>query len=363
MTGYDRFMTALRREQPDRVPLWELLVNRPVIEKLYGPEVSYLDFAAKEDLDGVCVAEDYRRTPLDDTHFRDEWGIIWGQGKADAPYPVEPPLKTEADLDRLVPPDPDADHRLKTLEEAVRRFKGDKAIVFLGHDAFEFACNLRGMDNLLMDYAVNPDLAHRVSRVVVDYKKRVIERALDLGADVALTGDDYAYRHGPMMSPLHFREFILPYLREIVDMAHAKGFPFIKHTDGNVWSIMDMMVYEAGIDGIDPLEPIAGMDIGQVKQKYGHRVCLCGNLDCTVILTRGTKEQVIEAVKETIAKAAVGGGHIMASSNSIHPAVDPELYRTMIWATREFGTYPLDERMVAEYREKNYVGAILGEAG
>lgn len=363
MTGYQRFMTALRRQQPDRVPIWELLVNRPVIEKMYGPDCSYLDFAEKENLDGVCVAENIRQTPVDDNHFYDEWGILWGYGKADAPYPAQHPIRSEADLDRLVPPDPEADHRLTTLEEAVRRFKGEKAIVFLGHDAYEFSANLRGMDNLLMDYALNPDLAHRLARVVVDYKKRVIERALEVGADVALTGDDYAYRHAPMMSPAHFREFILPYLKEIVDLAHAKGFPYIKHTDGNIWSILDMMVEEAGIDGIDPIEPIAGMDIGRMKQQYGDRVCLCGNVDCTVVLTRGPKELVIEAVKETIAKASVGGGHIMASSNSIHPAVDPELYKTMLWATREFGTYPLDEQMVAEYRERNYVTEILGEEG
>ncbi len=363
MNGYERFMTALRREQPDRVPIWELLVNRPVIDKMYGPEVSYLDFAEKEDLDGVCVFEDLRQTPVDDNHFHDEWGILWGYGKADVPYPAQHPIHSEADLDKLVPPDPDADHRLVTLEEAVRRFKGERAIVFLGHDVYEFSANLRGMDNLLMDYALNPDLAHRVAQVTLDYKLRVLERALELGADVALTGDDYAYRHAPMMSPTHFREFILPYLKQIVDMAHAQGFPYIKHTDGNIWSLLDMMVDEAGIDGIDPLEPIATMDIGQAKQQYGHRVCLCGNVDCSVVLTRGSKELVIEAVKETIAKASPGGGHIMASSNSIHPAVDPELYKTMMWATREFGVYPLDEKMVEEYREKNYVAAILGEEG
>jgi len=64
---------------------------------------------------------------------------------------------------------------------------------------------------------------------------------------------------------------------------------------------------------------------------------------------------VVEAVKETIAKASVGGGHILASSNSIHPAVDPQNYRTMVGAARAFGTYPLDEEMVRDYRNRNYI--------
>ena len=83
--------------------------------------------------------------------------------------------------------------------------------------------------------------------------------------------------------------------------------------------------------------------------------CLAGNMDATVILPRGSREQVIEAVKETIAKASPGGGHIMASSNSIHPGVKPENYRIMVEATREYGQYPIDEVLIREYKNKNYI--------
>jgi len=60
-------------------------------------------------------------------------------------------------------------------------------------------------------------------------------------------------------------------------------------------------------------------------------------------------------VKETIAKASVGGGHILSSSNSIHPAVKAENYRAMVAAAREYGKYPLDSRMVETHRSKNYI--------
>ncbi len=363
MNSHERFMTALRREQPDRVPVWELIVNQPVIEQMYG-DISYLDLCEREDLDGVTVREsDWPPTMLDDQTWVDEWGITWRREKIDVPYPIGHPIQSEADLDRLVPPDPDADFRWPVVEDAVRRFMGERAIVFLGHDAFEYSAMLRGMDNLLMDYAVNPELAHRLARMVTDFKVGTMKRALEIGCDVALTGDDYAFRHAPLMSPAHFREFVLPYLTEVVEVAHAHGAPFIKHTDGNIWAILDMMVDEAGIDAIDPLEPLAAMDIGKVKAQYGDRVALCGNVDCSVLLTRGTPEEVVEAVQETLAKAAVGGGHILASSNSIHPAVKPELYRAMLEAAREFGVYPLDEGMVEEYRQKNYVERYLGEQG
>ncbi len=359
MTGRQRFMAALRREQPDRVPIWELIVNDPVVHALYGPDATYDDLVDAE-LDGITVVENQRMEDIDETHKRDEWGIVWGYGEDGIPYPAGHPLASWDDLASWRPPDPDADHRLERLQEVIERFGGRKAIVFLGHDSFEFTHYLRGMERLLMDYVMEPAKVHELSRMVIDYKARVMDRALEMGADVALTGDDYCHRQAPIMSPAHFEEFIAPYLAEIVEVAHARGVPFIKHTDGNIWPIFDAMI-ETGIDAIDPLEPIAGMDIGEVKEAYGDCIALCGNVDCGELLSRGTPGQVVEAVKETIAKGSPGGGHILASSNSIHPAVKPENYRAMVDAGREFGVYPLDEAMVAEYREKNYMREISGE--
>lgn len=358
MNSLERVMTALRCEQPDRVPVWELIVNQPVIDALYG-DITYHDFVERE-LDGVTLVEDQIKEPVGEDLERDEWGIVWEVPEFGIPYAVGHPLETWDDLAGYRAPDPEADHRLETLEVLVERFKGEKAIVFLGHDVYEFCAYLRGMDTLLMDYMLYPDKVKQLCRLIIDYKKRVMERALEMGADIGLTGDDYSHRQAPMMSPTHFEEFIQPYLAEIIEVTHQAGAPFVKHTDGNIWPIMDMMI-DAGIDAIDPLEPIAGMDIGEVKQTYGDSLAVCGNVDCGELLSRGTPEQVVEAVKETIAKASPGGGHILASSNSIHPAVRPENYRAMLDAAAEFGEYPLDEDMVAEYREKNYIAEIAGE--
>ena len=77
MTGYERMMTALRREEPDMVPVWELIVNGPVIKALFG-DISYMDFVEKMDLDGVTIFEDGRIVrQFDDRTYQDEWGIVW----------------------------------------------------------------------------------------------------------------------------------------------------------------------------------------------------------------------------------------------------------------------------------------------
>ena len=264
MTGQERFLTALSHQQPDTVPVWELIVNEPVIRALHGPGVSYHDFCDLEDLDGVTLFENQRYEPVEAGVVRDEWGIVWRTDPhTGIPYRVDGPIHSPADLDRYRAPDPDAPHRLADVEAAVARFKGRRALVFLGHEAFEFSHYLVGMDNLLVAFAAEPETVHRLARIVTDYKKRIFERAAALGVDVLLTGDDYANRKAPLMSPTHFRQFCLPYLKEMIDTAHRCGKPFIKHTDGNLWPILDDLV-DAGIDALDPIEPIAGMDIGEV---------------------------------------------------------------------------------------------------
>jgi uroporphyrinogen decarboxylase len=383
MNGYERIMTALKGEQPDRVPTFELLINAPVIEALH-PDLtvakekntgtsdmtggsqegfqSLATFIEREDIDAILLFEEFRpKKWFGSEHYVDEWNIVWKAASPGLhPYVVEHPIKNERDLDAYTPPDPDADYRMNTLRQAVRRFKGEKAIVFLSNESFFFSFFLRGMNNLLMDYILNPAFAKRLARMVIDNKKRIFERAIEAGADVLMTGDDYAYKNAPIMSPDCFKEFILPYLQENVDIARKNNIPIIKHTDGNIWSILDMIV-DTGIDALNPIEPQAHMDIARVKEMYGDSIALMGNIDCGELLCRGRPEEVVEAVKETIAKASPGGGHILASSNSIHPAVNPLNYRTMLEACKRYGQYPLDEKMVESYKIKDYYAQYRGE--
>jgi uroporphyrinogen decarboxylase len=170
----------------------------------------------------------------------------------------------------------------------------------------------------------------------------VARKAVRAGADVIILGDDYAGNQGPFVSPAVFKEFMQPRLERMVDAIHKEGAKVIKHSDGNLWPILDMIV-DAGIDGIHPIEPIAGMDIGEVKRQYGDRVCVLGNIDCSYLLSEGTTEEVEAAVKECIRKASYGGGHIIGSSNSIHSSVKPENYLAMIQAVKKYGKYPLQE--------------------
>ena len=116
---------------------------------------------------------------------------------------------------------------------------------------------------------------------------------------------------------------------------------FLKHTDGNIWPILPQLI-DADIDALCPLEPKAGMDIGEVKEKYGDQIALVGNIDVADLLPNGSREEVDASVKECISKASPGGGHILSSSNTIHYDVNPDNYLEMINALRKYGNYPIE---------------------
>ncbi len=143
------------------------------------------------------------------------------------------------------------------------------------------------------------------------------------------------------MSPQHFQELFLPGIRALVGRVKESGAYFIKHTDGDIMSLIDMFI-ETGIDCIDPIDPLAGMNIVEVKARYGSKVALKGNIDCAQTLCFRSREEVVQEVRECISKVSPGGGHIISSSNSIHSGVRPENYEAMLEAIREYGTYPIE---------------------
>jgi len=338
-------LQAINRQEPDRIPTFEIDIDERVIEAI-KPGLSYEDFCEYMDLDAVCYHEmrtdQYEVIDKAKGIVRDQWGAIKQYSAVSLSIPVtrEPAIKSKKDLDTYVSPDPAFPARFKKLEEAVKRFKGKKAIIATVRPFATIRDSLRGQDDLFKDMIRDPDMVDRLNKIASDYYMRYVKNLIDVGVDIIFETADWAFTHGPMVSPKSTERFITPGLKEIVEYCHSRGVPCLKHTDGNLWAIFDLIV-ETGVNGVHPIDPLAGMDLGEAKAKYGDKVCLMGNVDCGNLLSWGTKEEVREAVKDCIRKAGKGGGYICMSSNSIHGAVNPENYVEMVRAIRECGKYPL----------------------
>jgi uroporphyrinogen decarboxylase len=341
MNSMERVHAALRLQQPDRVPVVEFLIDPKVAAVAVPGCRDMADCMDRLDMDAVACGAQFRRTRESaDGSYRDEWGVTYKPNPEAVAHPVQGAIQTLADARAYTPPDPHAAHRLGQLAEHVRRYKGRRAICFHHRAAFMWSAYLLDIERILISFLAEPDLVELVMDKVLQCNMEIVRHAIRAGAEVIVLGDDYASNLGPLMSPAVFEHFILPRLTKMIDMIHEEGAFCIKHSDGNLYSLLEMIV-SAGPDGINPIEPAAGMELKEVKRRVGDRVCLSGNIDCGHLLPHGTVDQVREAVRRAIADAAPGGGYLLSSSNSIHSSCHPRNLVAMVEAGRAYGNYPL----------------------
>ncbi len=332
-------MRVLRREEPDRVPHFEWIIDRKVREAIL-PGASMEEFTLRMGLDAILTAPDFAKEPVGPKRSRNEWGVITEQTAEEHGYPVEGPIRTMDDLRRYQVPDPHAPGRYRSLERLVAKYKGKLAIGVHLNDVFSIPRNLMGLENLLIAIADDPELVGALVDLSVRGNIEMAREVARRGADFVFTGDDYASAERPLMSPRTFRSLFVPGLNRVIEGFHAAGLPVIKHTDGNIMPMLDMIV-DSGIDCLDPIDPIAGLDIAAIKEKYGGRIAIKGNVDCAHTLTFRSEREVVEETKAVLRKAAGGGGLILSSSNSIHSAVKPGNYLAMWNTVRMYGKYPI----------------------
>jgi len=149
---------------------------------------------------------------------------------------------------------------------------------------------------------------------------------------------DYCFNSGPFLSPDMFSEVVTPYLKAACSGYREMGLFTIKHTDGNIMPIVDQLV-EAGPDALHSLDPQGGVDIAELKAKYGKRVALVGNVNCGQLDT-GTNEEVVESARYCLKHGMPGGGYIFSTSNCIYTGMRLERYELMLDVWRKEGNYP-----------------------
>ncbi len=270
--------------------------------------------------------------------IRDEWGMIKKDTGESHTYPVDGPVRTIQDAEKYLPPDPLKPGRYESVERAVKEHTGKKALILHLNDVLSIPSRLMPFEDFLIKVYEEPELVKILISMSVDINLKMAKEAVKRGIKIAYTGDDFAYNSGPMMAPQVFRDIFYPELKRVVKGYKELGLLVIKHTDGNIYPILDMIV-DSGFDCLDPIDPIAGMDLQKVKTDYGDRITLKGNVDCSTTLSFKTEKETIEETKKCLEIAMPGGGYILSSSNSIHSAVKPKNYTAMLDTLKKFGKY------------------------
>jgi uroporphyrinogen decarboxylase len=353
----------MRHEEPDMVPLFEFGMEIPIIEAILGKrlprfaESSFHNPRCKPEelvmayetlgLDMVTIGDDAffseSATPVwkDARTYVNEFGQVWR---------VEESKNTElyyggnlqlSDGMLLPELDPFQPSRTEYARQVVKAAKGrEMAVAANVHGGFSSAYLGCGMERFFAGMILHPKEVSALISAFTYFWTELTKQLIDLGVDVIGVGDDLADKHGPFLSPADWRRFVKPALERIArDVEREGGLAFF-HSDGNINLVLDDIV-EIGFDGLHSMEPLAGMDIGSIKKRYGDKLCLLGNVDCSHTLCFSSLSEVAEETRKVIKQASPGGGHILCSSNSLHSAVRLENFLTMVATGRRLGRYPL----------------------
>lgn len=353
----DRVIAALEHRRADRVPVGEIGVDYPITERALGRSTLYrakwkeyqawwqgrrAEIVASYKRDIVDLARffewDLVPAPLvpaanalpEQPEFLDEyrWRLADGSEWAFSPDSeghaicTRYPPMTQADIRDPLPID---ESRLEVAQHIVKELGGTHFILGRPDEDGTFPYeNTVGLEEFLARMITDPGFVRRA--IEAHTEATVIEQnaLLDVGCDGVLPGADYCDTRGPLMSPRHFREFILPALTRLCASAHARGGYLVKHTDGNTWRILPMMI-EAGIDGWHGIQPSIGMDLGELRRQFRDRLCLFGGMDCATLVA-GTPDDVRREVRYAVEHAGRTGGLVLTSSNTLLVGVRYENY-------------------------------------
>lgn len=222
--------------------------------------------------------------------------------------------------------------------ECIRDISGSEYFLMMHGDATYAIPDGNKLVEFTMEIADHP-------QKVKDYAQKKVNLALSNAEEFkkhgALDGfalcSDYCFNSGPFLSPAMFDEFITPYLTELIAGYRKLGFYVIKHTDGNIMPILDSLV-AARPHALHSLDPQGGIDIAEIKCLVGDKLCLIGNVNCSMMDT-GTKQEVIESARYALKHGMPGGGYIFSTSNCIYTGMDLKRYELMLGVWKKEGIY------------------------
>jgi hypothetical protein len=367
MLPKERVIAALKFQTPDRVPVGETGVDYTITEQALGRPTLYRakwkeytavwqgrrdEYVASCQRDIVELARRFehdvvpvflvpsRLQPVPQPAFLSDyrWRMPDGRIFAFSPESEGHPFllsNPEARLDELEEIPFELDESQLELVRHVVRELGDTHFILGRPGDGVFPIMRYTLEFLLAGMVERPDLIRRIIAIETRHCIRVSEALLEAGCHGVLPTSDLGGNNGPFMSPAMFRDFIFPGLKAECAAAHAKGGYLIKHTDGQLWSVLDLMI-EAGIDGWQGIQPEIGMTLPALQERYAGRLCFWGGVSMPALIN-GTEEQVEEEVRVACESAPATGGLVITCANSVMVGVRYQNYLAQLRAARLYG--------------------------
>ncbi|HPT97902.1 MAG TPA: uroporphyrinogen decarboxylase family protein [Armatimonadota bacterium] len=258
------------------------------------------------------------------------------KGYATIPLPLDYPVKTMDDWLKV--------KAMFTFHEArinpdavanVAKARAEGALVVASiPGAFDIPRALMGEEVACLAYYEQPELMEDILATLSDTAFRVLERvSQEVTIDQLSVHEDFAGKSGPLVGPAQIRQYFRPYYQRIWDLLSVRGARiFQQDTDGNINPVIDALL-ECGLTSILPMEPAAGMDVVELRRKYGRRLAMAGGIDKHVL--RRSKEAIRAELEYKMQPLMRQGGYLFGLDHRIPNGTPLENYRYYVDLGRE----------------------------
>ena len=350
MTHRENMMAVLRRQSFERIPfqlslcesLQQELIKRygtDDVVKAFDMPVQYIELPpSSKKIDH----RKYHKDPDSLTEI-DEWGVGYKKGSIAHFRHFIAPMEDFDDPQQV------ADYPFPDMEEPARwehaRKQVEKAhaegrvAAFFAIQVFEPAWYLRGMENMLMDFLCDEEMAAACMNKMTEVQCRVAKHAAEIGVDIILFGDDVGTQKALMMSVETWRRWVKPATAATIAAAKAVNPDVLAfyHSDGVIYDIIPELI-EIGVDILNPVQPEC-VDPVALKEQYGDKLSFWGTIGTQTTMPFGTPEEVRQTVKHIIETVGKGGGLLIAPTHVLEPEVPWENIEALVQAVKEFGTF------------------------
>jgi len=332
MTKRDVVIAALNGEEVPYTP-WQLGFTFEALEKLKG---HFGDNILKKLGNHLCGSAIYpAHKDIGNELYQDFFGAVWDRSEDKDIGIVKGCLLPDPDLNNYSFPSMDdikKHQKVEIKKIQTPEAKGLFRFAALGFSLFERAWTLRGMENLLMDFIINPEFAHELLRSIADLNIAAIDNVIDEDFDAVMFGDDWGQQHGLIMGPDLWREFIKPELKRMYGFVKGHGKRVIIHSCGDVQEMFPDLI-ELGLDCFNPFQPEV-MDVHALHAQYKGKLSFWGGLSTQKTLPYGSVEDV-KAETESLLKMGLSGNYIFAPAHAVEGDVPLENLLAFIESVNE----------------------------
>lgn len=185
-----------------------------------------------------------------------------------------------------------------------------------------------------------PDLFEELVELTHRTNLQKTEMAIDAGVDSIITGGSGSLT---LQSPDLWYTYSFPTLKAQAAMCRGTGIISGVHSCGRERFMVEKCALETDLDYINPLEvaPQGDCDLAELKELYGSRIALMGNLHTTDVMLFGTTDDVRLASLKAIKAAGEGGGFVLSTGDQCGRDTPDKNLFAMAETAKRFGGYPL----------------------